>query len=267
MGAARLYLRYVALSLRGQLLYPGAVLLGGLGQLLGTGIEAVGLWALFHRFHQLGPWRLGEVALFYATVNISFALADMTTRGFELFGPEFVRTGDFDRLLLRPRSTLLQLLGHELQLSRLGRLAQGLAVLALAVRLTAIGWDAARIALLVAAIAGGAALFIGILVLQATLAVWTVEGLEIVNTLTYGGVEAAQYPLSIYAGWLRRCLTLVVPLGLVAYFPVVGILGRADPLGAPAWFLWASPAGGFLFLGAAALVWRLGVRRYTSTGS
>ena len=49
--------------------------------------------------------------------------------------------------------------------------------------------------------------------LQATLAFWTTETLEIVNTVSYGGVETAQYPLSIYRPWFRHFFTFVVPLG------------------------------------------------------
>jgi ABC-2 type transport system permease protein len=58
-----------------------------------------------------------------------------------------------------------------------------------------------------------------------------------------------------------------VPIGCVSYYPVLAILHRPDPWGAPGWFLDASPAVGFLFLGFALWVWRFGVRRYTSTGS
>jgi ABC-2 type transport system permease protein len=81
------------------------------------------------------------------------------------------------------------------------------------------------------------AFFLGLVVLQATLAFWTVESLEVANTLTYGGVYAAQYPIEIYSKWLREFFTFVVPLSCVAYFPIVGILGIDDPLGAPRWFL------------------------------
>ena len=56
------------------------------------------------------------------------------------------------------------------------------------------------IAIAVWAVAGGVALFVGILVLQATLAFWTVESLEIVNVLTYGGVQAG----AVSAQHLRR---------------------------------------------------------------
>ncbi|MFX9061714.1 ABC-2 family transporter protein, partial [Acinetobacter baumannii] len=80
------------------------------------------------------------------------------------------------------------------------------------------------------AMAGGIALFTGILVLQATLSFWTVESLEVAHILTYGGVEAAQFPLDIYVRWFRTVLVFAVPLGGVAYYPVLAVLGRADPL-------------------------------------
>ncbi len=62
-------------------------------------------------------------------VNISFAFTDALARGFDLFGAQFIKTGNFDRLLLRPRSTVLQLAGHEFTLFRVGRLLQGSIVL------------------------------------------------------------------------------------------------------------------------------------------
>jgi ABC-2 type transport system permease protein len=267
MNALRLYGRYVAVAVRAQMQYPLSFLLLVLGQFLATIIEFVGLVALFGRFDGLLGWTLPQVALFYAAVNIAFALADTISRGLDVFGPQYVKTGAFDRVLLRPRTALLQLMGHDLRLSRIGRLLQGLLVLAIALRLLNASWGAREVALLTGAICGGVALFLGLLVLQATLAFWTVESLEVANALTYGGVFAAQYPIEIYARWLRQFFVFVVPLGCVAYFPVVGILGIDDPLGAPRWLLHASPLAGFVFLAVALLIWRLGVRHYTSTGS
>jgi viologen exporter family transport system permease protein len=227
----------------------------------------VAIWALFARFHQLRGWQFGDIALLYGVINLAFAIADMMTRGFEVFGPDFVRTGNFDRLLLRPRSTPLQIAGHEFRLSRSGRLLQALVVLAIAVNLIDVPWGALNVASVAAAVFGGIALFFGIMVLQATLAFWTVEGLEIANTLTYGGAEAASYPLDIYAGWFKTLLTVVVPLACVCYFPVAAVLGHGDVTGLPEWLLRLSPAAGFIFLGVSLCVWRLGVRHYTSTGS
>jgi ABC-2 type transport system permease protein len=267
MHPVRLYARYVGISLRSQMQYPAAFVLTSLGAFVATGIDFVAAWALFARFGQIKGWRLGEIALFYGVIGVSFALADGLTRGFDIFGEHFVKTGDFDRLLVRPRSTVLQLLGWEVRATRVGRLAQGAIVWAIGAYLTGLGWSWSAWATLTFAVLGGTALFSGILILQATLAFWTVESLEIANTLTYGGVEAAQYPLDVYARWFRHFLTFIVPLGCVSYFPVAAVLGHADRTGVSDLVARLAPAFGFLFLAASLGVWRVGVRHYTSTGS
>ncbi|HYI05984.1 MAG TPA: ABC-2 family transporter protein, partial [Reyranella sp.] len=169
MNALALYGRYVATSLRAQAQYPTATLMLTAGHCAATAIEILGVFALFDRFGPVGGWSFGEAALFYALVNIMFSLADMLSRGFEVFGTDFVRTGAFDRVLLRPRAAALQLAGYEVRLSRLGRLLQAAVVLVFATNLAPIAWDASTIAIAVWAVAGGVALFAGILVLQATL--------------------------------------------------------------------------------------------------
>ena len=262
MNALRLYARYIATSIRSQRQYPASVLTTSIGAFAATIMDFIGIWALFARFHRLEGWGFAEVALLYGVVSVAFALADSLTRGFDVFGEQFVKTGDFDRLLVRPRSTVLQLIGYELRVTRIGRLGQGILAWAVGAHLSQIGWAPTSWAVLGFAVAGGIALFGGILLLQATLAFWTVESLELANTLTYGGVEAGQYPLDVYARWLRDFLVYVVPIGCISYFPVSVVLGRAGA--SPYAF---TPAVGFAFLAIAVWIWRFGVRHYTSTGS
>jgi ABC-2 type transport system permease protein len=267
MNSLTVFFRLMAASLGGQARYPASALMLTVGQFLATAIEVIAVWALFHRFGDVQGWHIGEVALFYGLVNCMFAIADALGRGFDVLGTEFLRTGNFDRLLLRPRALSLQLMGHDVRISRLGRLLQGLMVLAFATTQAAIVWTPAALAIALFAVVGGIALFLGILVLQGTLSFWTVESVEIAHVLTYGGVQAAQYPLAIYAQWFRRVLTFAVPLACVAYYPALAILHKADPLGAPAWLGLVSPLAGFAFLLAAFGAWHLGVRHYASTGS
>jgi ABC-2 type transport system permease protein len=99
------------------------------------------------------------------------------------------------------------------------------------------------------------------------MAFWTTETLELMNSLTYGGVYATQFPLTIYRPWFRRFFTYVVPLACVSYLPVVAILDKHDPLGTPPWLQWLAPVAGLVFLMVALQFWKLGVRRYVSTGS
>jgi len=266
LDAFRLYLRYAAISIRGQLQYRASFALQTVGHLVTTAIEFLGIWALFERFGSLAGWRLGEVALFYGIADVTFAFSDSLSRGLDNFGAT-VKAGDFDRILLRPRSTILQLLGEELTLKRVGRLTQGAVVLIWASRAADIDWSIGKAALLAASIAGGVCLFIGLNVLQATSAFWTTETLEIWNAFTFGGNYASQYPLPIYRPWFRRFFTFVVPLACINYLPGIAILGRPDPLGVPIVAGWLAPLAGALFLGISLAIWRFGVRHYLSTGS
>jgi ABC-2 type transport system permease protein len=262
----RLYARYLGVSIRSQMQYPASFWMLSIGQLLATGIGFLGVWALFERFGSLRGWTLAEVALFYGVVNVAFAFADATARGFDLF-PRMVQSGDFDRLLLRPRGTAMQVAGQELTLMRVGRLAQGGAVLFWAMASLEIALSPAALALVGGMILGGACIFYGLFVLQATLAFWTIETLEIMNTVTYGGTETAQYPLPVYRPWFRLFFTFVVPLATMNYLPASLILPRPGPLPAHPALLWASPAVGVLFLLLCFQFWKLGVRHYHSTGS
>jgi len=264
IDALRLYAHYVRASVRGQLQYRASFVMSAIGTFVITMTESVAVWALFERFGQLRGWTLPEVALCYGMVSISWALCDALSRGFDHFA-ELVGSGDFDRLLLRPRPIAFQLLAQELTLRRIGRLVQG--VLLLGYAAGAIDWTVPRALLLVAAIASSACAFLGILVLQATSAFWTINALEVWNAFTYGGVTMSQYPLAIYRSWFRALFTFAIPIGCTIYFPAVAILGRADPLGTPAITGWLAPLAGPAYLALCLQIWTLGVRRYRSTGS
>ncbi|KAF0242171.1 MAG: hypothetical protein FD180_4042 [Planctomycetota bacterium] len=253
-------LRLLSASLRSHMEDRFSFVVQILAALAINGVEFLGVAALFRSFGGLRGWSLAEVGLFYALVNIAFSFTDLFSRGFDVFA-DSLRAGSFDRVLLRPRPAAWQIAFSEFRLRPLGRLAQGAAVFAWAA--SQLAWTPDRAALAAASVAGAFCLFYGLIVFQATMAFWTVDSLEMMNALTYGGVYAAGYPMDIYRPWFRRFFTGVVPLACVCWFPVLGALGREVP---PA-LAWGAPLAGpaFLFLSLAA--WRLGVRRYASTGS
>ena len=267
VNGLQLYVRLVSQSIRAQLQYRVSFVLMALGSFVVTAVEAVGVWALFDRFGMLGQWTLPQVAFLFGLVQCVFAFTEALTRGFDVFGTEFIRTGNFDRVLLRPRTTILQLAGFQFQIHRVGRFLLGLAVLAWAVWALDVHWTWGRFAASAFAFAGGVAFFAGMFIVQASICFWAIESLELMNTLTYGGVETARYPLAVYRRWFRRFFTFVVPLGCISYFPAVYVFGIDDPLGSTPALQALAPLAGFAFLGASLLFWRLGIRHYTSTGS
>ncbi|MBI4976049.1 MAG: ABC-2 family transporter protein [Spirochaetes bacterium] len=266
MNGFNLYGRYFAANMRAQMQYRMSFLLLTAASFIGTGIEVLGLLALFGRFGSLKGFSFPEILFFYGIINIAFAFAEFFGRGFITFSA-MVKSGNFDRVLLRPRSAALQISANELQFRRIGRLAQGLAAFVAACVILPVHWHPLSIVLLFVTVAGGAALFVALFMLQATLCFWSTETLEIANTVTYGGVETGQYPMSIYKRRFREFFTVIIPLACVSFYPALAMLGRTDPGGMPLVLQYLSPLAGFVFLGFALVVWKFGVRHYRSTGS
>jgi ABC-2 type transport system permease protein len=130
-----------------------------------------------------------------------------------------------------------------------------------------IRWTPSRVALVIVAPLCGMVLFASIFIAAATVAFWWIESGELANSLTYGGRDFTSYPITVYDGWFRRVFAFGLGFAFVAYYPALTLLGRTDPLGLPAAAGWASPLAAAFAVVAAAAIWRIGIRRYRSTGS
>ncbi|MBM4337017.1 MAG: ABC transporter permease [Deltaproteobacteria bacterium] len=223
------------------------------------------VWILSRFFGSLDGWSFAELALLYGMVETSWASVETVLRGFENFSVYLIQ-GDLDRILLRPRSVILQVATRDFDARKLSRIAQGLLVLAIAC--FALGLDARALGWVALGVAGGTLCFAGIVMAGAALQFWTLgQAQELQNVLTYGGAAAMTYPVSIYAKWFRRVLTYGVPLAFVNYFPALAALDRTEAAGVPGFVPWLSPlvCAAVLALGMAAFA--RGLRRYESTGS
>jgi ABC-2 type transport system permease protein len=262
---ARIYLRLIGARMRSQLEYRGSLALQLVGTGLLTAVDFAAIAVIFANVPSLGDWSLGDVALLYALATISFAFTDLAIGHLDLF-PQMIREGTFDQILVRPLPSLLQVVASDFALRRIGKVLQGLAVLAFAVATVDIDWTVGRVAAVPLAIACGAVIYAAVWVALATIAFWIVDAMELVNAFTYGGSFLSQYPVGIFARWLRGVVVFVVPLAFVAYFPALYVLGKEDELGLPDALRYASPAVAVAAALVAAAVWRNAVRHYRSAG-
>jgi ABC-2 type transport system permease protein len=263
--ALALYGRLVGARLQAQMQYRASFLADFAATFLGLISEFAAIAVFFRHTPALGGWSLPEVALLYGTAELALGVPRVLLDGFDRL-PEAVRRGEFDRVLARPRGAFFQVLASDIGLSNTGRIVQALVVLAIGLRWLEVDWTAGEWLFLGWTIAGGSAFFAGLFVIGAAFAFWTIEGLELMNVLTYGGATLASYPFDIFAAWLRNLFLFVIPLACVNFYPLLYLLDKPDPFGLPAFVPFLSaPACGLVLLAALAL-WRLGVRHYQSTG-
>jgi ABC-2 type transport system permease protein len=266
MESLALYARLVSAQLRSQMQTKVSFILALIGSfevnLITFGVVAV----LFTRIPQLAGWSLAEVALLYELSGVSFATAETIASALDTFQVHIVR-GTFDRVLVRPRGALFQVLVEDVALRRLGRVLQAGLVLVVAVEWLEIEWSLDKVLVLAMALASGTAIYFSIFVLGAAFCFWTVQAKEATHVFTYGGDGLASYPLDIYNGSVRRFFTFVIPLAFVNYEPALYLLGRPDPLGLPDGVRLLSPLAAIVMAVLARFGWQQGVRHYQSTGS
>lgn len=260
------YLHLIRAELRGQASYRTSFAVDVAGNFLTIGMDLLALLVMFRVTPALGGFSVREAVFLLALANSGFALADLAVGSIERIR-RYVRTGLLDGILVRPLGVLPQLLAMDVGLHRVGRVIGSAGLLGAAVALVGIDWTPARAVLFVLTPLAGALFFGSIFVASATVAFWWIESGELANSLTYGGRDFASYPITVYGKWFRRLFAYGLGFGFVAYHPALALLGRTDPLGLPAWVGWTSPLAAVAAAGVAAVVWRVAVRHYRSTGS
>ncbi len=229
----------------------------------GTGFAFV--WVLLSRFESLAGWTLGQVAFLYGLRLIVHAAAGVLT------GPIFslesqVRSGDFDRYLLRPLSPLVQFMTQRVEISILGDLLGGVAIFAVANQAIGLAWTPISVLYLSLAVLGGALVegSVRILIGAATFRTLSSQSLVFLADSVFSNF--ANYPLSIFGTILQYLFTFILPLAFVAYLPATALLDRTADLQVSPAFAFAAPLMGLVLAFVAAVVFNNELKHYQSAG-
>ncbi|TDC73875.1 ABC transporter permease [Streptomyces hainanensis] len=266
MPRHRAYRLLVTAAFRAEFQYGGNLLLTLAGGVVAQSVGLVFLWTVTTRFGDLGGWPMAEIAFLYGMRLTSHGLLVVPTS--QLHSLDLaIRTGEFDRYLVRPAGPLMQLLCRRVHLPTLGDLATGIVVLSLAAH--HVGFEPTPTALLYLGLAlvGGALVEGACQLAVASLSFRMLSNLALRGLIddimnTFGG-----YPLKAFPDTARLALTYLLPVAFVAYLPAGVLLDRADGLQITPWLAYGAPLAGPLLYAAAYLLWRAQLRHYSSSGT
>jgi ABC-2 type transport system permease protein len=229
----------------------------------GTGFAFV--WVLLSRFESLGGWTLGQVAFLYGLRLTVHAVAGVLTGPFFVLDHQ-VRTGEFDRYLIRPLSPLLQFMTQRVEISIFGDLLGGAAIFLAANQLVGVAWTPAAIGYLLLAIAGGALAEGAVRVLIGALSFRFLasQSLEFLSDSVFS--TFANYPLTIFGAFLQFLFTFGLPLAFVAYIPATVLLDRTAELQVSPVLAYVAPVIGVVWIALAVRVFDHELRNYQSAG-
>lgn len=256
----RLYLKFFAIHLKSEMAYSTAFFMSCGGRLLYTITSLFGIHILMERFGSVGGYTLGEILLGFGVVMTASNIAECFARGFDAFG-KIIRQAQFDRLLVRPKGLIFQVICQDLRLASFTNVILGGIVISYAMQISEIVWTVPKILILLSMVICGSLLFFGAFLIYAALCFITLEGLEVMNIFTDGIREYSRYPYDVYGKAVLWLTTIVMPMALVQYWPLRFLMG-AGP-----WWYGLLPILSLWFLIPCYWVWKLGVKHYCSTGS
>ena len=114
------------------------------GNALAPMIELLVLFSFFRITRSIGGFTAYQVLAMYGVSGVAFSLADLAVGNIERIR-QYVRTGMFDAVLVRPLSTLGQLAALDFSFRRITRVAVALVVLAAAMSGLPIDWTLASL--------------------------------------------------------------------------------------------------------------------------
>ena len=257
----KLYFKYFSIQLQSQLQYKSTFFLNILGRIVMSFANVAGVLFMLARFNKIEGFTFNQTLLCSSVVTISFSIIEAFACGLDIF-PRLLSNGEFDRMLVRPRGIIFQVLASNIEFMRLGAFIQAVIILCYSIFNSDFIWTFNKFLTLFLMISCGTVVFWGLYIVQASFSFFTTEGLEVMNILTRGGQMFGRYPFSIYGRGVLKFLTYVIPLALFQYYPLLYLTDKSQNM-----FYIFTPLLSLLFLIPCYLLFCIGLRYYKSTGS
>lgn len=217
---------------------------------------------LFNKVPSLAGWTQAEEVFLYGFSLLPAGMFNIVSLNMYDFGNNYIIEGKFDRVMLRPISTLFQVLFEQFRLESIQEIATGLFCIGWASRRLHVPWTAGKLLLLVFWGSCAGVIYVSVFLLLTTISFWFEDRVG-VHPPVWNMINFGRYPLTIYSGAVQFFLCWIVPFGLASFYPSVRLLGHS----VTPEYLPFVPVVALGFLTLAIFTWNLGTRHYSSTGS
>lgn len=259
--AMKLYKHYISITIRCMMQYKVSFFLSTAAQFIVSFSVFLGIYFMFQRFSKVEGFTYSEVLVCFSAILMEFSLAEMFARGFDAFSG-IVRSGEFDRIMVRPQNEMIQVLGSKFEFTRIGRLIQAIVIFIYGILNSEIIWSLPKVLTIIFMIIGGVVVFSSLFLISAAFCFFTLDGLEFMNVFTDGAREFGKYPLGIYGKKMLLFTTFAIPYALIQYYPLLYVLGYRND-----WYFIFLPLLSCWFFIPALVFWKWGVKHYKSNGS
>ncbi|MDE6760378.1 MAG: ABC transporter permease [Lachnospiraceae bacterium] len=267
MGEIRVILQSLKMSVHARMQYRAESLANALAVFIRESANIIAIYLALLKFDKINGWNVNEMLFLYSILFLTYAFVVSLFADLRQFS-DTIREGRFDRLLVRPRSLLLQLILNNADLiASVGHGTLGILLFVISAGKVGIHWNFTTILYYISAIIGGILIQGGIFIIFSSLCFYFVETNSIRSIFYWNMRKFAGYPISIYHKAIQVILIYVVPFAFVNYFPAQYLLRKADMADYHEIYIYIAPLVGVVVYAIAYLFWRISVKRYYSTGN
>jgi ABC-2 type transport system permease protein len=266
MDALRIYFKLIQISMKGRMQYRADFITGIISILLLNTIQLGLISILVSRFVHINGWGVWDLVLLYGMWMLGHSVYSLLFWHLNTMEDHLIR-GTFDQFLVRPISPLVQFLGREIQYMGIGDIVVGVSCLTLAYTKLGLHWGGGEWVFLILAVVAGTMIEFSMSWIMACLAFWFGRSQTAFFVLVRLNLLTQQYPVDIFGGWFRVIVTGLLPVAFMNYYPSLVLLGKTDTIGELYWLAYMSPVVAILLVLLSSQIWRLAIRRYSSSGS
>jgi ABC-2 type transport system permease protein len=253
---------YFAQYVKVRVAYRGDFLIGLATSMLATAFGFGFLLILFSKIPRLAGWTFQEALFLYGFGLIPFGLFNVLSLNIYEFGNNYIIEGKFDRVLLRPISSLFQVLFEAFRIESLHEVLIGALAVGWASRHLGLHWTFPGVALSILFALCGAVIYVSVFTLLSCVSFWYEDRFG-VHPPVYNLIAFGRYPLSIYSQLIQFLLSWIIPFAFASFYPSARLLGRQDVHN----LALLAPVVAAAFLSLLLFTWNRGLRQYSSTGS
>lgn len=217
---------------------------------------------LFQKAPRLADWTFPEEMFLYGFALVPYGIFNVVSVNLYDFGNTYIIEGKFDRVLLRPISSLFQIMFETFRIESVQEIGTGIFCMAWASHHLHLAWTPLKVAAFFFWGTCAGIIYVSVFLILTTVSFWFEDRIG-VHPPVWNIIAFGRWPLSIYSGAVQFFLCWIIPFGLASFYPSVRMLGRTV---APE-YASLVPVVAVVFLTLAISLWNLGTRHYSSTGS
>ncbi len=262
MRTARLYLQLLGAHFRSLLEYEADFLILAAATVLMQVVNIVFLAALFAKVPEINGWTFWAVLMMFGAVAFAEGVGSLFFDGMWHLAWQINR-GELDYYLVRPYPVALQSSSAAIGINGLSNIVMGGVMIGTGLAHVEVAWTPWLAALAVLLLISSVVIKLSINLATNAVSFWLSSPTPLFAFAMHQVGDLARFPLSIYPVALKAVLGVALPFAFISFFPVAYVLDT----GSSRWLGLLTPLVAAYCAGAAALIFRRGLRRYESAGN